>query len=85
MVRLRSAKPYISSYFFNFVYHTKLYKKILIRIAYGLNTAYLMVSHLQYIVSFEYLTSLQWWANLDQASKDLDKTIFRDLSPTPIP
>jgi hypothetical protein len=27
----------------------------------------------------------QWWANLDQASKDLDKTIFRDLSPTPIP
>jgi hypothetical protein len=29
--------------------------------------------------------SHQWWANLDQASKDLDKTIFRDLSPTPIP
>jgi hypothetical protein len=28
---------------------------------------------------------VQWWANLDQASKDLDKTIFRDLSPTPIP
>jgi hypothetical protein len=28
---------------------------------------------------------LQWWANLDQAPKDLDKTIFRDLSPTPIP
>ncbi len=28
---------------------------------------------------------LQWLANLDQASKDLDKTIFRDLSPTPIP
>ncbi len=27
----------------------------------------------------------QWWANLDQASKDLDKTIFRNLSPTPIP
>jgi hypothetical protein len=27
----------------------------------------------------------QWWANLDQASKDLDKTIFRDVSPTPIP
>ncbi len=27
----------------------------------------------------------QWWANLDQAPKDLDKTIFRDLSPTPIP
>jgi hypothetical protein len=27
----------------------------------------------------------QWWANLDQASKDLDKTIFLDLSPTPIP
>jgi hypothetical protein len=27
----------------------------------------------------------QWWANLDQASKDLDTTIFRDLSPTPIP
>ncbi len=27
----------------------------------------------------------QWWANLDQASKDLDKTILRDLSPTPIP
>ena len=27
----------------------------------------------------------QWWANLDQASKDLDKTIFRDLSPTPKP
>jgi hypothetical protein len=30
-------------------------------------------------------TFQQWWANLDQASKDLDKTIFRDLSPTPIP
>ncbi len=28
---------------------------------------------------------VQWWANLDQAPKDLDKTIFRDLSPTPIP
>jgi hypothetical protein len=28
---------------------------------------------------------LQWWANLDQAPKDLDKTIFRDLSPTPLP
>jgi hypothetical protein len=27
----------------------------------------------------------QRWANLDQASKDLDKTIFGDLSPTPIP
>jgi hypothetical protein len=27
----------------------------------------------------------QWWANLDQASKDLDKTIFRDLLSTPIP
>jgi hypothetical protein len=27
----------------------------------------------------------QWWANLDQASKHLDKTIFRDLSPTPLP
>ncbi len=32
-----------------------------------------------------YLATQQWWANLDQASKDLDKTIFRDLSPTPIP
>ncbi len=29
--------------------------------------------------------SPQWWANLDQAPKDLDKTIFRDLSPTPKP
>jgi hypothetical protein len=27
----------------------------------------------------------QWWANLDQDPKDLDTTIFRDLSPTPIP
>ncbi len=27
----------------------------------------------------------QWWANLDQTPNDLDKTIFRDLSPTPIP
>jgi hypothetical protein len=27
----------------------------------------------------------QWWANLDQAPEDLDKNIFRDLSPTPIP
>ncbi len=34
---------------------------------------------------FEMLSISQWWANLDQASKDLDKTIFRDLSPTPIP
>jgi hypothetical protein len=29
--------------------------------------------------------SAQAWANLDQAPKDLDNTIFRDLSPTPIP
>jgi hypothetical protein len=29
--------------------------------------------------------SSQWWANLDQAPEDLDKTIFRDLSPTPKP
>ncbi len=27
----------------------------------------------------------QSWANLDQTPNDLDKTIFRDLSPTPIP
>ncbi len=27
----------------------------------------------------------QWWANLDQAPEDLDKNIFRDLSPTPKP
>ncbi len=27
----------------------------------------------------------QWWANLDQTPNDLDKTIFRDLSPTPLP
>ncbi len=26
----------------------------------------------------------QWWANLDQTPNDLDKTIFRDLSPTPL-
>ena len=37
------------------------------------------------IKKFRKETVLQWWANLDQASKDLDKTIFRDLSPTPIP
>ncbi len=36
-------------------------------------------------LSFMGLKEGQWWANLDQASKDLDKTIFRDLSPTPIP
>jgi hypothetical protein len=30
-------------------------------------------------------SSRQWWANLDQAPEDLDKNIFRDLSPTPIP
>jgi hypothetical protein len=30
-------------------------------------------------------TSSQWWANLDQAPEDLDKNIFRDLSPTPKP
>jgi hypothetical protein len=29
--------------------------------------------------------NLQWWANLDQAPEDLDKTIFRALSPTPKP
>jgi hypothetical protein len=51
-VKLRSA---ISSYLFNFVYTSTQNKK---RIVYGLNTAYLMVSHLQYIVSFKYLTSL---------------------------
>ncbi len=28
---------------------------------------------------------MQCLANLDQAPKDLDKTIFRDLSPTPKP
>ncbi len=28
---------------------------------------------------------IQWWANLDQAPEDLDKNIFRDLSPTPKP
>jgi hypothetical protein len=32
-----------------------------------------------------HITFKQWWANLNQASKDLDKTIFRDLSPTPYP
>jgi hypothetical protein len=32
-----------------------------------------------------YFSFEQWWANLDQAPKDLDKTIFRDLSPTPKP
>jgi len=31
------------------------------------------------------VASGQGWANLDQAPKDLDKTIFRDLSPTPKP
>jgi hypothetical protein len=30
-------------------------------------------------------TYSQWWANLDQTPNDLDKTIFRDLSPTPLP
>ncbi len=28
---------------------------------------------------------IQWWANLDQTPNDLEKTIFRDLSPTPLP
>jgi hypothetical protein len=32
-----------------------------------------------------YSFSLQWWANLDQASKHLEVFRFRDLSPTPIP
>ncbi len=31
------------------------------------------------------VASAQGWANLDQAPKDLDKTIFRDLSLTPLP
>jgi hypothetical protein len=30
-------------------------------------------------------TSAQGWANLDQAHEDLDRNIFRDLSPTPKP
>ncbi len=30
-------------------------------------------------------TRVQWWANLDQASKHLEVFRFRDLSPTPIP
>ena len=30
-------------------------------------------------------TKGQWWANLDQAPEDLDRNIFRDLSPTPKP
>jgi hypothetical protein len=29
--------------------------------------------------------SNQGWANLDQAHEDLDRNIFRDLSPTPKP
>ncbi len=37
------------------------------------------------ISTFMYSIWGQWWANLDQAPKDLDKTIFRDLSPTPKP
>jgi hypothetical protein len=44
-------------------------------------TVFLLVSFLD----LRFQTLDQWWANLDQASKDLDKTIFRDLSPTPIP
>jgi hypothetical protein len=28
---------------------------------------------------------VQGWANLDQAHEDLDRNIFRDLSPTPKP
>jgi hypothetical protein len=31
------------------------------------------------------MTDRQWWANLDQTPNDLDKTIFRDLSPNPLP
>ncbi len=37
------------------------------------------------LFAFYYLSSSQSWANLDQTPNDLDKTIFRDLSPTPIP
>ncbi len=31
------------------------------------------------------MTGRQGWANLDQAHEDLDRNIFRDLSPTPKP
>ncbi len=34
---------------------------------------------------WEKASSDQSWANLDQTPNDLDETIFRDLSPTPIP
>jgi len=37
------------------------------------------------ILCIYWVNAEQWWANLDQASKDLDKPIFRDLLPTPIP
>ncbi len=39
----------------------------------------------QLIIIFEVGAYLQWWANLDQASKHLEVFRFRDLSPTPIP
>jgi hypothetical protein len=31
------------------------------------------------------IARVQGWANLDQAHEDLDRNIFRDLSPTPKP
>jgi hypothetical protein len=43
------------------------------------------VMYLQGPILIKPLPTFQWWANLDQAPKDLDKTIFRDLSPTPKP
>jgi hypothetical protein len=36
-------------------------------------------------IDWRYIGIFQWWANLDQAPEDLDKNIFRDLSPTPKP
>ncbi len=37
------------------------------------------------MISLAMSSDVQGWANLDQAHEDLDRNIFRDLSPTPKP
>jgi hypothetical protein len=39
----------------------------------------------QMVVGGHAVAITQGWANLDQAHEDLDRNIFRDLSPTPKP
>ncbi len=91
--------PYIlhpAYYHISCTLHTTIYSTYCI-LPYMLHTAYYHISYILYASIYPTHCKLvlrtgilrkgvyQWWANLDQDPKDLDTTIFRDLSPTPIP